>query len=153
MSRTFENRYFKKVAEQTSDAIVIADRAGRITWTNPAFVKLCGYERREVLGKKPGSFLQGKQTDRKTAHNVKEAIRKRTPIQAEILNYHKDDHPYWVHLSIDPLHDANGEPTGFIAVERDITPEVLERRRTEEELGSVYRALIDTLKHQETVVE
>jgi|GEM_PF-4972059 len=74
-------------------------------------------------------------------------------IQAEILNYHKDDHPYWVHLSIDPLHDANGEPTGFIAVERDITPEVLERRRTEEELGSVYRALIDTLKHQETVVE
>ena len=79
MSRTFENRYFKKVAEQTSDAIVIADRAGRITWTNPAFVKLCGYERREVLGKKPGSFLQGKQTDRKTAHNVKEAIRKRTP--------------------------------------------------------------------------
>lgn len=68
-----ENRLFRTLAEQVTEAIVLTDPKGRIVWTNQAFSELCGYEREEVSGQKPGSFLQGPDTDYKVVGKIREA--------------------------------------------------------------------------------
>jgi PAS domain-containing protein len=41
------------VVEQSSEAILITDTQGRITYVNPIFERLTGYSLREIAGKKP----------------------------------------------------------------------------------------------------
>lgn len=58
-----ENRRLATVANTTTNMVVIADGEGKITWVNPAFTRITGYELQEVKGKKPGSFLRGPLSD------------------------------------------------------------------------------------------
>ena len=62
---------FKTVAERLPDAVVITDAEGRITWTNQAFHDMCGHSRASVLNQKPGSFLQGSDTDQETVARIR----------------------------------------------------------------------------------
>ena len=63
MAVRFDNAGFKATANHLSDAVLITDPQGRITWSNRAFKKLCGYNLNEVIGQHPGTLLQGKGTD------------------------------------------------------------------------------------------
>jgi len=109
------------VASNATDTIVITDEHGCLLWVNDAFEKLTEYSLSEVLGKKPGSFLQGKNTDNATVKRLSDAIQNRLPIREEVLNYSKSGRPYWLDLSIDPIFDEDGKLDKFIAIERDIT--------------------------------
>lgn len=124
------------------DAIVVTGRTGKITWTNPAFTDLCGYSAEEVYGKKPGSFLQGKETDPETVRELREAVRHGKVHHTEIINYHKKGHHYWVGISLTPLHTGEGKLDGFVAVERDVTAMRKRIASLEEQLVEVYSALI-----------
>ena len=45
------------------------------------------YSKEEVIGKKPGSFLQGKKTNSETVQLIRSAISKRSEIDINIINY------------------------------------------------------------------
>ena len=111
------------VAEETVNAVIIADKDGKIDWVNKGFTKITGYTLSEVKGKKPGHFLQGKETNKETAVLLSDQIRKRLPFVCEILNYHKLGKPYWVRINGQPLFDKQNNLTGYFAVEEDITEE------------------------------
>jgi PAS domain S-box-containing protein len=85
-----ESLSFKTLAHNISDAVVLTDADGSIAWTNPAFRKLCGYSHKEILGRKLGQLLQGKNTDTATAQALHDAVHNGQCIQSKILNYHKD---------------------------------------------------------------
>ena len=59
---------------------------------------MTGYQLEEVSGKSPGSILQGPETDKKTANQLRKQIREGKPFSAEILNYNKDREKYWVRI-------------------------------------------------------
>lgn len=134
------------IAERTNDGIVVTDAEERVTWVNPAFVRLTGYTLDEVKGCKPGAVLQGPQTDPGTRAAIRQAVAEARQIKRQILNYTKQGEPYWISLSISPLHDDSGRHYGFVAISSDITERVayvdeLERAKQEIE----YQALHDTL--------
>ena len=52
------------VANETDNAVIITDPNGYIQYVNNGFERLTGYALSEVKGKKPGSFLQGKDSDK-----------------------------------------------------------------------------------------
>ena len=54
------------VASHTRNSVIMADAQGRIEWANEAFTSVTGYTLAEVIGRTPGSFLQGPKTDRET---------------------------------------------------------------------------------------
>ncbi len=114
-------RRLSLVASKSTCGVVIADAAGQVEWTNDAFLKLCGYEIDEIIGKSPGSFLQGWDTDPETVRRFSQARRAGDPFEGEIVNYHKNGHPYWVHVDVTPVRDHYGSVTQFIAITRDIT--------------------------------
>ena len=119
-----------KVAQKTTNGIVITDREGYVEWMNHAFSDITGYSLEEMVGKKPGDLLQGDDTDPHTVDIVNEALRKGEGITVEILNYSKTCRPYWVDMDIQPIKDQDGTVNKFIAVESDIT----ERKRVSQAL-------------------
>lgn len=134
-------RLLTPVAEQLSDAIVISDPEGRVTWMNPAFTRLCGYTLEEMQGQKPGHLLQGPDTDPEIVALLRQAIRQRVPITVELVNYHKSGAPYVVSISLTPLRNRAGKPTGFMAVERETSSKQRELRRLENEVAQLYEIL------------
>ena len=116
-----EREMLSLVANETDNAVIITDAAGFIQYVNNGFERLTGYCRAEVTGKKPGSFLQGQETDQKTIERIRKHIHDRQPFYDEILNYTKAGEPYWVSLSINPVFDAQRQVKNFISVQANIT--------------------------------
>ena len=125
------------VAQKTQNSVIITNPDGKIQWVNDGFTRMTGYEFDEVVGKKPGKFLQGEKTNVETVLAIREAIKEHRPFDGELYNYRKNGSGYWLSLSIMPINNGAGELKGFIAIEMDISERKLmdERlRRANDEL-------------------
>jgi len=56
-----EIQILSTVVHQIAEGVLITDREGLIEYVNPAFERLTGYSRHEVLGRKPGILKSGRQ--------------------------------------------------------------------------------------------
>jgi diguanylate cyclase (GGDEF)-like protein/PAS domain S-box-containing protein len=117
--------------ERLNDIIIItrsdSEQGGpTIVYVNPAFERITGYDRDEVVGRSP-RFLQGPETSRAELDRIRRAIEHREPVRTELVNYTRSGKPYWLEIDIAPLLDPDGRATHFVAVERDVT----ERKRAE----------------------
>ncbi len=126
-----EVRKLAMVAARTDNAVVITDALGNIEWTNEGFTRITGFAFDEVVGRTPGSFLQGEDTSADTVQNMRDCIRAGSGFKAEVVNYAKDGRKYWIAIEVQPMLSSDGRVTHFMAVESDIT----ERKRAEERLG------------------
>ncbi len=126
-----------KIAAATSNSVIVSDINGRIEWVNEGFTRLTGYSLNEVLGRKPGSFLQGPETDPAAVERMRQGLASGQGFAVEILNYHRTGRPHWVKIEVQPLRDASGELTGYMAIELDIT----EQKRDEMRLRDSARRL------------
>ncbi len=109
------------VANETDNSVIIADAEGRIEYVNSGFSRLTGFSAEEVLGRKPGSLLQGRHTDPGIVRRIGEHLRRHEPFYEEILNYSKSGEPYWVSLSINPVRGAGGAVERFVSVQANVT--------------------------------
>lgn len=109
------------VIEQTVSAVVITNAEGEIEWVNKSFEQITGYTLKEIKNKKPGSFLQGPDTNPATADYMQQQVKKGEPFHCEILNYTKDNQPYWARLQGQPLRDKNGKIIQHFAIHEDIS--------------------------------
>ncbi len=100
------------------EALVIFDDESNILWVNDAFTRTSGYSPQEVLGRKAESLLQGPRTDQAAIVRMKMAVAGNRGCTEEIVNYHKDGHPYWIRLAINPLAGPEGEVRRFLAIEK-----------------------------------
>ncbi|MBT0585613.1 PAS domain-containing protein [Alteromonas oceanisediminis] len=114
-------RMLSLVADETDNAIIISDPQGKITFVNAGFTSLTGYEADEVMGRKPGDFLQGEETSPRTVQEIRRKLAKQEAFYNEILNYHKDGTPYWISLAINPVFDDEGKLVNFISIQANIT--------------------------------
>ena len=124
-----ENKKLGFVASLTVNAVIVTDADGRITWVNNGFERITEYSFAEVLGKKPGDFLQGAETNRATKEHMHTCNQQDLGFRVEVINYSKSGRKYWLDIEVVPLHDQQGKLTGFMAIEMDITS----RKKAEQE--------------------
>ncbi len=124
-----ENRKLAYVASLTVNAVIVTDAEGRITWVNQGFERITEYTFDEVKGKRPGDFLQGKETDSATIELMRESRKENRGFRVEVINYSKSGRKYCLDIEVVPLLDDYNQLTGFMAIEQDIT----ERKRSEQE--------------------
>lgn len=111
-----ENRY-KELIEISSDVVWETDAQLRLTYSSPKTKEVLGFEEKEVLGKRPTSFLT---TDE--VHLVRSIADKRAPFYKIItVNHHKDGHNVILETSGRPYYDKKGKFAGYRGVHRDIT--------------------------------
>ena len=116
---------FEVALEAVGEAVLVTtpdlDAPGPvIVYANPAFCRMTGYAREEVVGRSP-RFLQGPETDRAVLDHIRETLSRSASFQGEALNYRKDGSTYSIEWLITPMHDASGRLTHWIAVQRDVT--------------------------------
>lgn len=110
-----------KIAELTSNLVVVTDALQRIEWVNPAFERRTGWTLDEVRGKRPDSFLTSERTSALELRRIGGLLRAGKAVRGELLNRSRSGEEYWVSKDIQPLFDANGAIEGFVAVQTDIT--------------------------------
>jgi PAS domain S-box-containing protein len=127
------------VASKTDNAVIITDKRGLVEWVNDGFTHLTGFTLEEVVGRKPGTLLQGPLTDPEAVGRIRKHLRTKQAFSEELIEYHKEGWTYWVSMDVTPILDEKGEVTRFIAIERDIT----QRKQTEEALAQAKEAAED----------
>lgn len=110
-----------EVARRTTNLVFVTDSRRRIVWVNAAFESLTGWTLAEARGKAPDLLLLGARTDPAQVEIVKQALDQGLPVETEILARDRRHVDYWLHLDFQPLRDADGRLTGFMAVGNDIT--------------------------------
>lgn len=109
------------VADQTDNSVIITGPDRLTQYVNPGFERLTGYSPAEVIGRNPGSVLQGPHTDAKTVERIRDHLPSGRPFYEEILNYAKNGTPYWISLSITPILDKQGRVERYISVQANVT--------------------------------
>jgi len=115
------------VLENSSEALVITDEQNRIVDINPAFTKLTGYGRDEVLGQNPTILHSGRHEDL-FYHKMWEEIGTRGFWQGEIWNRRKNGDIYAEWLTINTIFNPDGSVHRYVGLFSDIT----ERKKSEE---------------------
>ncbi len=108
------------VANETDNSVIITNADGLVEYVNPGFCKMTGYSIDDVIGRKPGSFLQGEHTDQNTVNRVRENLKNLKPFYEEILNYTKKGKPYWISLAINPVFNDDGDLEKFVSIQSNI---------------------------------
>jgi|GEM_PF-63747 PAS domain S-box-containing protein len=165
-----ENRRLALVAKQSSDAIIIHDLAGRISFWNPAAERMFGYRVEDIVGR--SATLLTTPDRRNEVQDNLDTVKRRALIEMlETQRMTKDGRVVDVALSAAPLVDpASDEVIGEICSMRDITEHKLiqlaEREleqnrqlthaiqsRLEEERRSIARELHDELGQCVTAIK
>ena len=133
-----QSRQLALVAQQSSDALIIRDLAGRITYCNAAAERLLGYTQRELVGSPATLIAPADRHDELRAQL--ESIEGRAPVDlVETRRLAKDGRVVEVALSAAPLIDpASDRVIGEICSLRDIT-EHKRMQAAERELGENRR--------------
>lgn len=121
----------RSVLELAPDGIVIADRAGSITFANGQAGKMFACEPGELLGKQIESLIPERYRGAHVEHRAEYAAEPRTRpmgIGLELYGLRKDGVEFPVEIALSPTW-MNGELT-VTAIIRDIT----DRKRAEEEI-------------------
>ncbi|HXE74771.1 MAG TPA: PAS domain S-box protein [Candidatus Xenobia bacterium] len=128
-----ELRLLQTAVEQSAEAIVITDANGAIEYANPAFSRIAGYERHEVLGRNPRILKSGRH-DRAFYRVLWETITGGEVWRGEIVNRRRDGSLYTEQMTITPVR-MGGEITHFIAIKEDVT----ERKKLQRQMQELQK--------------
>jgi two-component system, cell cycle sensor histidine kinase and response regulator CckA len=128
-------RLFSATLSGIADAVVVADRDGRVTFLNPVAETLTGWPRADAMGKPSDEVLKllAQQTREPIENPVTRALRERILIGGQqpgiLVSRSGSEAP--VEHTASPVRDDSGELQGAVLVFRDISKRIqLEQQAT-----------------------
>jgi PAS domain S-box-containing protein len=142
-----------RAVEQSSVAVVITDKDGRIEYVNPFFTELTGYRREEVMGRNP-NILQSGQHSKAFYQELWNTILAGKEWEGEFRNKKKTGELYWEKAVITPIVNDKGLIKNFVAVKEDITErkkmleELVRAKEKAEENDRLKTAFLNNMSHE-----
>jgi PAS domain S-box-containing protein len=118
-----ERRRLATALAQAAESILITDIEGNTIYVNPAFERISGYSRKEVLGKNPRVLKSGRQDDA-FYRQMWGIIKKGEVWHGHIINRRKDGTLFEEDATITPIRDATGKIVNYMAIKLDVTREM-----------------------------
>ena len=110
--------------EQAAEGVVITDLKGGIEYVNPAFERITGYARAEVLGQNT-RFLKSGQHDESFYRELWDTITRGAVWTGRFVNRRKDGTLYHEDATISPVRDGAGRIVNYVGLKRDVSREVM----------------------------
>ncbi|MDO8739165.1 PAS domain-containing hybrid sensor histidine kinase/response regulator, partial [Candidatus Deferrimicrobium sp.] len=118
-----ERRQLAAAVEYAADAIMVTDTEWVIQYVNPAFEKVTGYTKEEVLGRNP-YILSADGENIRVYIGIEDKIRSGNPWKGRLKNKRKDGMLLVQDTVISPVRDPGGKVVNHVLAARDITREI-----------------------------
>ncbi|MCB8979752.1 MAG: GAF domain-containing protein [Ardenticatenaceae bacterium] len=119
------------ILESAGEAIILTDINAHILYANPAMERQSGYSRQELQLQNP-RMLGSSLVPKTVFSDMWRHLLSHQRWTGELINQHKNGHVYDVAVAVTPITGADGEVTGYVSVQSDITRlKELERLKTE----------------------
>ncbi len=130
---------YRNLVESTVDGIVTSDRSGTITFANTGMVKMLGFERDFLVGRKIWKFYVGGIEQARSIMRLLKA-------EGNITNYEQKliakDRNIPIFTSASLLRDSEGKKTGSLGIFSDISV----RKKLEKDLQKAQASIVQTMK-------
>jgi PAS domain S-box-containing protein len=126
----------RRAVEASGEVIFMTDVSGTITYVNPEFVRVYGWEPSEVVGVTTPRILKGGSVASEEYAGFWHQLLGNNVVRREFANRTKSGALVYVESSANPIF-ISGELVGFVAVQRDVTA----RKATEAALRESERQL------------
>lgn len=144
---------FRRIFEQTSDLLIMADLEQVITDANPAAAAAVGLPLPEVIGRRISDFISPEDYEKTTAM-LRQKIEQGGTTRYDVRV--RSSSGEWLSWEINSglTHDENGSPIGLHVVGRDVTERKKSERQTQVLLGELNHrvkntlAVVQSLSHQ-----
>ncbi len=135
-----ELEFFSNLLRAVRDSVIYTDLDGRISYWNQGATDIFGYTPEEMIGRKPELLYPDEEPSR--LEDDRRRLMEGEEFSGEWLGRTKADEPVWLDVKTTVVRARGGEPTGFIAVGKDVS----QRKRAEHALQASeerYRAFIE----------
>ncbi|RTL51353.1 MAG: PAS domain S-box protein [Rhodocyclaceae bacterium] len=122
-------RQLAQAVDQSPENVVITDLDGKVEYVNESFLLNTGYRREEIIGQS-SRLLQSGKTPKSTYESLWSALTAGNNWKGEFINKRRDGSEYVEFAIINPIRQADGRITHYVAVKEDIT----EKKRLGQEL-------------------
>jgi PAS domain S-box-containing protein len=144
---------FRRIFEQTSDLLIMADLDQVITDANPAAAAAVGLPLPEVIGRRISDFISPEDFEKTTAM-LRQKMEQGGTTRYDVRV--RSSSGEWLSWEINSglTHDENGNPMGLHVVGRDVTERKKSERQTQVLLGELNHrvkntlAVVQSLSHQ-----
>ncbi len=115
-----EKKRLATALEQAAESVIITDCSGTILYANPAFERVSGYSRAEVVGKNPRLLKSGKQ-DERFYEQLWKTLGRGDIWAGHFINKKKDGTFYEEDATISPVRDEHGQVVSYVAIKLDVS--------------------------------
>jgi PAS domain S-box-containing protein len=138
---------YQKAVEHAGYAIFITDADGTIRHVNPAFEEITGYTAAEAIGETPRILKSGEMSD-EYYERLWNTILDGEVFSEETVNKTKRGDRYLARQTIAPVTDETGEPVAFVAIQVELTEDLVREQR----LSVLNRLLRHNLRNELNVI-
>ncbi|MEM8995232.1 MAG: PAS domain-containing protein [Acidobacteriota bacterium] len=134
------------IFEKMREGVIVTDArldepGPRIVYANPAFSRITGYPRADIVGRSP-RILQGPRSDRAVLTRLRRQLEAGGSFEGETINYRRDGSAFVMQWYVEALADGDGRVTHYVAIQRDVTQE-RQRAKVQRALEQAVSQLVD----------
>lgn len=139
---------FSEVIYRTVNPIQITNAKGEIIYANPAYIKISGYSKEELIGKNPRILNSGKH-GKEFWRKVWSKILSGEQWVGQVQNRRKDGKLFYSELVISPIIAEDKKVIGFLGAHRDITEQkILEQQLVRSQKMETFGTLAAGIAHE-----
>ncbi len=138
------------MAECMTESVLITDAqlnepGPHIIYVNPAFERMTGWSKEEVIGKTP-RILQGPKTEQGIFENLFETLQKGETWSGRTINYRKDGSEFYMQWSIVPIRNEQWVIHQYLAVQKDVTHLAVTELKLQQAMEEEHKRMLEIEK-------
>ncbi len=135
------NLRLAEIIRNTSDGVILTNLEGKIHYINPAFEKMSGYKRDELLNKDPANMMVTKNTTA-IAKEIRSTVKTQGEWKGEVFCKHKNGEIYPILTSVFAIKNSKGELVEIASIQQDISDRKLAEEKIKKSKAR-YQHLVD----------
>ncbi|MBN2892276.1 MAG: PAS domain S-box protein [Bacteroidales bacterium] len=139
------------IVRETDNAVILADKDGNFIWINQGFTKIFGFTFEELVNKVSPNLIADR-TEERVKKVVNKCLEEKVTVEYELKLKNKFGKEIWVHTTLTPLLDDEGEITSLVAIDADITKQKNYEEQILEQRDQITASIKYALKIQKSIL-